>query len=258
MGPFHRGDEFHITPSPYLGSGRRASSYTNCRLAERINKSIMGVMDIQLLLKGLLLGLSIAAPVGPIGVLCIRRTLTDGRATGLASGLGAATADALYGCVAGFGLTAITGLLLGLRFWLNLVGGLFLLYLGVKTFLSKPAQQAARDDSSGLAGAYLSTLALTITNPMTILSFAATFAGLGIVSRSATASSAAAYAGALSLVLGVFIGSALWWLLLSVGVGFFRERLNAGFMQWLNRISGLILIGFGLWSLMTLLRDLPR
>lgn len=218
----------------------------------------MGAMNTQLLLKGLLLGFSIAAPVGPIGVLCIRRTLADGRDAGLASGLGAATADALYGCIAGFGLTVITSLILGLRTWLNLVGGLFLLYLGVRTYLSRPAQEAARASGSGLAGVYLSTLALTLANPMTILSFAATFAGLGIVSRPTGATGLGAYGGALSLVLGVFAGSALWWLLLSGGVSLLRERLNAGFLQWLNRISGLILIGFGLWSLVALLQGLLR
>ena len=217
----------------------------------------MGTMDTQFLLKGLLLGFSIAAPVGPIGVLCIRRTAAEGQVSGLVSGLGAATADALYGCIAGFGLTFLSNLILELRFWLNLVGGLFLFYLGIRTFLSRPSQEAARAGGSGIVGAYLSTLALTLTNPMTILSFAATFAGLGIVSQTGGSSGPAGYAGAASLVLGVFVGSALWWLLLSGGVGLFRERLNACFLQWLNRISGLVLVGFGGWSLLSLLQGSP-
>ena len=211
-------------------------------------------MDTQFLLKGLLLGFSIAAPVGPIGVLCIRRTATEGRTSGLVSGLGAATADAAYGCVAGFGLTLVSNLILGLRFWLSLAGGLFLLYLGIRTFLSKPAEKAARAGGSGLLGAYLSTFALTLTNPMTILSFAATFAGLGIVRQPGGSTGSA---GAISLVLGVFVGSALWWLLLSGGVSLFRERLNTRFLQWLNRLSGLVLVCFGVWSLVSLLQDLP-
>jgi threonine/homoserine/homoserine lactone efflux protein len=143
----------------------------------------MAAMDFSFLLKGVLLGFSIAAPVGPIGVLCIRRTISNGRASGLVSGLGAATADALYGCIAGFGLTLITSLMLGLHFWLNLLGGLFLCSLGIRTFLSRPAGEAARAGEGGLLSDYLSTLALTLTNPMTILSFAATFAGLGIASQ---------------------------------------------------------------------------
>src|SRR5690242_13032805 len=131
-------------------------------------------------LRGLLLGFSIAAPVGPIGVLCIRRTLADGRVVGFVSGLGAATADAFYGAVAGFGLTVISALLIEQRFWLRLIGGGFLLYLGVRTVLARPAERAASAGGKGLAGAYGSTLFLTLTNPLTILSFAAIFAGLGV------------------------------------------------------------------------------
>jgi threonine/homoserine/homoserine lactone efflux protein len=199
------------------------------------------------LLKGLLLGFSIAAPVGPIGVLCIRRTLSQGRASGLVSGLGAATADALYGCVAGFGLTLVSSLILGLRPWLSLVGGGFLCYLGMRTALSHPAQGTATAQGSGLLLSYASTLVLTLTNPMTILSFAATFAGLGVAQ-------VGDYGAAGSLVLGVFLGSAAWWLLLSTGVGLFQRRIGDRFMLWLNRVSGAVLLGFGLWSLWSLIR----
>src|SRR5512140_2506793 len=106
-------------------------------------------MAAALFLRGLLIGFSIAAPVGPIGVLCIRRTLANGRVSGLVTGLGAATADGLYGCVAGFGLTFISSLLIDQQMWLRLFGGLFLCYLGLKTLLSKPAQQEARVGGSG-------------------------------------------------------------------------------------------------------------
>jgi threonine/homoserine/homoserine lactone efflux protein len=126
-------------------------------------------MTSQLFLKGVLLGFAIAAPVGPIGVLCIRRSLADGQRAGLATGLGAATADALYGCVAAFGLTAISEFLVKQRFWLGLIGGLFLCYLGLRTFFTKTADKAPSVKSTGLASAYLSTFFLTITNPMTIL-----------------------------------------------------------------------------------------
>src|SRR3970040_603046 len=142
-------------------------------------------MDLGFLLRGLVIGFSIAAPVGPIGVLCIRRTLTEGRIAGFVSGLGAATADAFYGAIAGFGLTFISSFLIDQQFWLRLAGGFFLLYLGVKTFRSSPPDNAALQDRSGIFGAYASTLVLTLTNPMTILSFAIIFAGLGLATASA-------------------------------------------------------------------------
>jgi threonine/homoserine/homoserine lactone efflux protein len=210
-------------------------------------------MDISFALKGLLLGFSIAAPVGPIGVLCIRRTVTKGRASGLVSGLGAASADALYGCVAGFGLTLVSNAILGLRTWLNLLGGVFLCYLGVRTFLSRPAEEAATAGGTGLWRSYLSTLGLTLTNPMTILSFAATFAGLGLADACGTSDAPTGYGASASLVLGVFLGSTLWWLLLSGIVGLFRDRLGARALQWINRISGAVLCAFGVWALFGLL-----
>jgi threonine/homoserine/homoserine lactone efflux protein len=203
-------------------------------------------MDISILLKGILLGFSIAAPVGPIGVLCIRRTLADGRASGFISGLGAATADAFYGSIAGFGLTFISGFMISQQAWLRLLGGAFLLYLGMRTFLAKTAQAAASANGDGLAGAYASTLFLTLTNPLTIISFAAIFAGLGIAANSGD------YASAATLVAGVFVGSASWWFILSGGVSLFRSRFNLQSMNWVNRISGAIILGFGLLALLSL------
>ena len=200
-------------------------------------------MDVSLFLRGLVIGFSIAAPVGPIGVLCIRRTLADGQRYGLVSGLGAATADALYGCVAAFGLTFISAFLIGQKLWLSLIGGLFLLYLGIKTLLSKPAQEAAKTEGKGLLGSYVSTFLLTLTNPMTILSFVAIFAALGLGSTTGS------YASALVLVLGVFCGSAMWWFLLSGGVGLFRNKFNAQGLLWVNRVSGVIITLFGVISL---------
>ncbi|HET7076819.1 MAG TPA: LysE family transporter [Chloroflexia bacterium] len=200
-------------------------------------------MDAIFVLRGLLLGLSIAAPVGPIGVLCIRRTLSAGRGMGLASGLGAATADATYGAVAAFGLTVVSSFLLSQQMWLRLLGGAFLCYLGVRTFLAAPATEAARAGSGGLAGAYVSTFFLTITNPLTILSFAAIFAGLGLGATGADAGAA------LGLVLGVFLGSALWWVVLSGAVSLLRARFDLRTMRWVNRGSGLLILGFGVLSL---------
>jgi threonine/homoserine/homoserine lactone efflux protein len=205
-------------------------------------------MDIKLLLKGLVIGFSIAAPVGPIGVLCIRRTLAEGRASGLVSGLGAATADAAYGCIAGFGLTFIARFLVSQQVILRLVGGGFLCYLGLKTLVgAKPAEQAALAQGRGLVGAYTSTFLLTLTNPMTILSFAAIFAGLGL------ANTEAGYGAAGALIVGVFMGSALWWLMLSGGVGLVREKFDLHALQWVNRISGLVVTGFGVVALLSVM-----
>ncbi|HEY9632981.1 MAG TPA: LysE family transporter [Coleofasciculaceae cyanobacterium] len=203
-------------------------------------------MDISFFLKGLIIGFSIAAPVGPIGVLCIRRTLAQGHTSGFISGLGAATADAIYGCIAGLGLTFFSSLLIRQQIGLRLMGGVFLCYLGLKTFVSLPAEKAAQAKGSNLIGAYASTFFLTFTNPMTMLSFAAVFAGLGVASTRGN------YGSALVLVLGVFIGSALWWLLLSAGIGVFRTKLTFGRLQWVNRISGVLITTFGLLVLLSL------
>lgn len=201
------------------------------------------------LTKGWLLGFAIAAPVGPIGLLCIRRTLADGFSAGLASGLGAATADAAYGVVAALGLTAVSAFVVEQSEWLRFAGGLFLLYLGVTTFLSPPAVQStsARGNVAGLASAYGSTLALTLTNPATILSFGVAFAGLGLVD----ASTGAMPAG--MMVVGVLLGSACWWLLLCAVVGALRDRVRGRVLVWINRFSGVILAAFGVVALATLL-----
>jgi threonine/homoserine/homoserine lactone efflux protein len=204
-------------------------------------------MEIPFLLKGLVIGFSIAAPVGPIGVLCMRRTLAEGRASGLVSGLGAATADAIYGFIAGFGLTFISNFLVGQRMWLRMIGGLFLCCLGFKTVLTKPVYQTDSKKSRRIPGAYASTFFLTLANPMTILSFAAVFAGLGLAGKTGNYSSAG------FLILGVFMGSSLWWLILSVGVGLFRTKVNPLQMQWINRISGAVIAGFGLFALVSVL-----
>jgi threonine/homoserine/homoserine lactone efflux protein len=193
-----------------------------------------------LFLRALIIGISIAAPVGPIGVLCIRRTLANGRLAGFASGMGAASADMVYGAIAAFGLTAITGLLVENAFWLRIVGGVFLLFLGMRTFLEKPSDTPAQASQGGLLSMYTSTFFLTITNPMTILSFAAIFAGTMLGDTTGSP---------LIMVVGVFVGSAAWWLTLSFVVGVLRDRLTQAHMAWINRISGVIIIAFGLYAL---------
>jgi threonine/homoserine/homoserine lactone efflux protein len=203
-------------------------------------------VDPSVFARGLVIGLSIAAPVGPIGVLCIRRTLAEGRLAGLVTGLGAATADAIYGAIAGFGVTAIAGLLLRQQGLIRLVGGLFLCYLGLRTLLATPAGRAAAASGRTLFQSYGSALALTLTNPLTILSFAAIFAGLGAGTTTGT------YDAAALLVLGVLLGSALWWLILSGGVSILRARLTPAALRWINRLSGGVLLIFGLVALISL------
>jgi threonine/homoserine/homoserine lactone efflux protein len=201
------------------------------------------IMNADFFVRGVIIGFSIAAPVGPIGVLCIRRTLAAGRTAGLVSGFGAATADAVYGFVAGFGLTFISTFLIRQKMWLGIVGGLFLCYLGIRTFLAKPAEQAASSGGARPIAAYTSTFFLTLTNPMTVLFFAAIFAGLGIGSTTGN------YVSAGVLVTGVFTGSALWWIFLSVGVSVIRSAFNPRRLRWVNRLSGVIITGFGLFAL---------
>jgi threonine/homoserine/homoserine lactone efflux protein len=205
-------------------------------------------VELPVFLRGLAIGFGIAAPVGPIGILCISRTLADGRAVGFAAGLGAATADALYGAVAAFGLTLVSSALVGQRLWLQAVGGLFLCYLGLRTWMAvpEPATEAS-GQGRDLLSAWASTLALTLTNPTTILSFVAIFAGLGL------GAGAGGYRPAALMVLGVFLGSALWWLLLSAGVGFFRSALTRRGLHWVNRLAAAIITAFGIGALASLL-----
>jgi len=199
--------------------------------------------DFSIFLRGLIIGFSIAAPVGPIGVLCIRRTLAEGRLAGFLSGMGAASADMFYGAVAAFGLTAIQELLISQSKWFRIAGGIFLLYLGIKTFLSKLSEKAVATRRGGLFGAYITTFFLTITNPLTILSFIAIFAGLRLGETNGD------YRSATFMVFGVFTGSAAWWLTLSTGVSLLREKFTPALLVWVNRLAGGIIFVFGLLAL---------
>ncbi len=199
-------------------------------------------MDLALFARGIILGFTIAAAVGPISLLVIRRTLAEGRVVGLASGMGVATADGTYGAIAAFGLGAITDLLVGGQRILGLVGGLFLLWLAWQTARAEPTEPATMPTRrAGLAGAYLSTMGLTLTNPMTILSFAALFAGLGIAPGDV--------AGASSVAVGVFLGSAAWWVVLTVLVGALRSRVTTTWLGRINVASGVVI---GLFALVAI------
>jgi threonine/homoserine/homoserine lactone efflux protein len=203
---------------------------------------------VELLLKGLIIGFAIAAPVGPIGILCINRSLNDGFAAGFICGLGAATADGVYGCVAAFGLTFISSFFINQQIWIHLIGGLFLLYLGYGTIRRRVAEKGAiLSSNNNLLKAYYTTFFLTLTNPMTILSFLAIFAGAGIGQIGVD------YSDASILVVGVVVGSLLWWMALSYSVSLLlRHRLNTVILQRINYLSGTILIAFGVSAIVSL------
>ena len=194
-----------------------------------------------LLLRGFALGFAIAASPGPIFFLCVRRTLVRGRLYGLASGLGVATADAMYGAIAVFGVTALTGTFVSGRRPLALVGGLVLVALGVRILVDK---QSVTDEGPpswrrGLVSACLSTAGLTITNPATILSFAALAATLGLGTNGGFARPA-------SVVAGVLLGSAAWWCLLVAATSILRKRLTPNLVRIISAFSGFVIIILGL------------
>lgn len=208
-------------------------------------------MILSVFLKSLIIGFSIAAPVGPIGILCIRRTLADGRRAGFISGLGAATADACYGAIAAFGLTFISSFLINQSIWLRLAGGLFLIFLGIKTIFAKPELNEALDKSHdsyrGMIRYYMSTFFLTISNPLTIISFAAIFAGFGAANINTQG-----YFAAMMMVLGIFIGSSVWWFALTFITGLLRQRINRKTLIWINRVAGAVIVLFGILALISI------
>lgn len=200
---------------------------------------------IDIFLKGLVIGFVIAAPVGPISLLCIHRSLINGFKAGLMTGFGAALADGIYGLIAAFGLTAISSLLVAHQLWIRGLGGLFLIYLGLKLFLAKSAHKLQGQKSEkSLLHAVATTFFLTLTNPMTILSFVAIFAGLGVGTVDST------YIQALIMVSGVVMGSAVWWIFLSGVVTFFlHKRMTDLWLRIINRFSGVIMMVFGIFAL---------
>jgi len=205
-------------------------------------------MDAFFFLKSLFIGFVIAAPVGPIGVLCARRTLLHGRRAGFFSGMGAATADAIYGFIAAFGLTFVSGFFVEYQSWLRLIGGALLVHMGVKAFRALPVKKCELPRSARhYAGMYSSTFFLTLTNPMTIFSFAAVFAGFGLAGIKGSAFSSGI------LVLGVFLGSALWWVFLVVLFSLYGRRFHSHELVWVNRVTGAIITASGFLALGSLL-----
>ena len=213
-----------------------------CRLLRAV--SLGAVEHASTFVQALWIGLAIAAPVGPIGLLVIQRTLDHGRAVGLATGLGAAVADAGYGAIGAFGMAIVMNALQAARVPLAVLGGAMLLWLAWRSWSAVPAERAAVVSAApGLAASFAATFMLTLSNPATILSFIAIFGAMG-----------ARQAGPVSplapplLVLGVLLGSALWWLLLSTGVAQLRHRIGSEARRWVGRISALLLAAFALWQ----------
>ena len=206
-------------------------------------------MLLLILAKGIVVGIVIALPVGPVGVLCVRRCLFEGARYGFVSGLGAATADAAFGAIAGFGLTFLRDWLLDNQDWFGLAGGVFLLIFGVKALFLGHEREPEPLGGERLLGTFASTFALTIANPITILSFAVIFAKVG-------ADAIAGMGDVSVLVGGVFLGSLLWWLGLSFGIASVRHMAGDIVMLWLNRVSGAILLSSGGGLLVLALRGL--
>lgn len=203
-------------------------------------------MELTYFLKGIIVGFAMAIPVGPIGILCIRKTLTEGRLRGLIIGLGAATADLFYACIAAFGLTFISDTLNSQRIWIRLVGGALLLFLGIRIFRAQPKDPKIHINGTGMLRSYLTTVLLTLTNPLTIFAFIAIFAALDL-------SGGLGYFSASLLVVGVFIGSTLWFFLLSSGVTLFRSKLDVNGLRWVNKIAGILIIISGIIAVGSLL-----
>jgi threonine/homoserine/homoserine lactone efflux protein len=210
------------------------------RHVERCRRRVCVSAQLVLFVKGALIGFALAAPVGPIALLCIHRTMSNGRVSGLVSGLGAATADAFYGLVAALSLTIISGFVLENRAGIQLFGGGVLCVLGVRTYLSRPAEKTVSPRWHGLLGAYCSALLLTLTNPMTLLAFAAIFASVGVEAARWTE------APAWFLVAGVFIGSFLWWSILVIGAGALRGRFSEQRLRGVNRFAGGFILAVGI------------
>jgi threonine/homoserine/homoserine lactone efflux protein len=191
---------------------------------------------------GLLVGFPIAASPGPIFFLVLRRTLARGWRSGLVSGIGVATGDAIYAALAAFGVAVVTNVLISQRRWIGLLGGIALVVIGLRAISAReiPHPDPPPQGGSELAGTYLSMVALTLSNPPTILSFGAVFAGLGLRVD-------AGWLPAIALVAGVMLGSAGWWVLMTGLVSLVGHRLTPFMTRGIQLISGIALAGFGIW-----------
>ena len=203
-------------------------------------------MELVFFLKGLIIGFAMAVPIGPVGIMCIRKTLSEGHSRGMVIGLGAATADSLFGSIEAFGLTFVSDMIASQYFWLRLVGGGLLIFLGIRTFRARREDAAIPLENNGLLGSYISAFLLALTNPVTIFAFVAVFAAFGVGQRLGIVS-------ACILVIGVFAGSFLWFLTLSYVATLFRKKLDSGGIRWVNRIAGILIILSGVAAFVSLI-----
>lgn len=201
-------------------------------------------MTIDYLLKGIVLGISVAAPVGPIGVLCIKRSLTEGRKSGLVTGMGATVADTIYGAIAAFGLTFVTDFLIEQEFYVRIFGGLFLILMGIRLFTTKPPADVEMERGN-MWHHFASTILLTASNPGTVLFFIPAFAFLGMETGSKNVMQS------FTIVAGVALGSAIWWLSLSYFVSIFRAKIKLSNLSGLNKISGTFIVVCGAYALVS-------
>jgi threonine/homoserine/homoserine lactone efflux protein len=202
-------------------------------------------MDATFFIKGLIIGFLIAAPVGPIGILCIRRTLTHGRLHGLISGLGAASADTIYGFIAAFSLTFISDFLVTHQTLFRIIGAAFICTLGIRTFFSRADSRPASSAGGGFTSDFVSTFVLTLMNPITMFAFTAVFAGFGVTHSTHTLEGL--------LIAGVFAGAAAWWFLLTTFAGLFHRKISPENLRWITKIAGIAIIGFGVFIFLDLL-----
>lgn len=200
--------------------------------------------ELELLLRGVLAGLAIAIPVGPVNILCISRTITNGRIAGLISGLGAATADTLYGAIAGFSISLVINFLIREKFWIRLVGGALLVVIGLVYWFARPKSlKEKQEEGESAHSAYVTTLLLTLTNPTTVLSYMAVLAALRL-------GEPRPWTMTLFLVLGIFCGSMIWWIVLAAIAGHFRDRFTDHAVVWMNRIAAFSIAGFGVFTML--------
>jgi threonine/homoserine/homoserine lactone efflux protein len=196
-------------------------------------------MDSGLFIQGMIIGLTLAVPVGPISLVCIHRTVANGRLHGIFSGFGVATADSFYAAVAFLGLTTVSGLIIGHQTLFRLVAGIALVIVGIQVFRSIPAAFSDGDGQKPYLKDYLSLLAIAGANPLTIIFFVTVLPGFDVVAKGTT------LIAAVPFVAGVFLGSAVWWVILCGSLGTVRSRLSADNLRWINRISGILITCFG-------------
>ncbi len=204
-------------------------------------------MELSFFFKGLIIGASVSAPVGPIGLLCINRSLTEGRIRGFVSGLGAATADMLFCVIAGFGFSFVSRFLDEQALWIRFIGACCLIFLGLKILLSRPEERSCEVSGGDLAHIYVSTMLLTLINPITILFFVALFTSLGLTLTTD------AHVSLTLLTLGVFVGAILWWFLLTGCVSLLHRKLSQSAMRWVNRTSGAIIMVLGFLAFLSII-----